>query len=132
MKSLRLAMVGLLCIALAGTVLAQEETKLRRDVTYSTRNYKHPNKAAVARQWEPEASVSFRKRGNRRVTIGDYKRTTTSRDARMARMGLSAPTVPVAERNYKAQNFRRKATAREKEQPVVNMEQQVVVEPSGN
>lgn len=130
MKSLGLALVGLLGVALVNTSLAQDEAKLRRDVTYSTRNYKHPNKAAAASQWEPEASISFRNRSRRRVTIGDYKRTT-ARDVRTAGIILPVQSVPVVGRNYKAQQPRQKKV---REQPVVNVEQEVevVVESTGN
>ncbi|GAA4404509.1 hypothetical protein GCM10023187_21940 [Nibrella viscosa] len=129
MKSLRRALLGLLGVAVAGTSLAQEDTKLRRDVTYSTRNYKHPNKAAVASQWEPEASVSFRKRNARRVTIGDYKRPS-SRDGRMTGIVLPAQSISTTERNYKAQPARRRAVA--KEQPAAETKNEILVEPTGN
>ncbi|GAA4417780.1 hypothetical protein GCM10023187_50590 [Nibrella viscosa] len=53
--------------------------KLRVDVTYSIRNYKHPNKAAMARRWEPETIIPLQMGFSRRITIGDYQRPLVRR-----------------------------------------------------
>ena len=58
------------------TAFAQQETKLQNDPTYSTRNYKHPNKAAAAKAWESEITLGRQER--RQVRMGDYKRSANT------------------------------------------------------
>lgn len=65
-----------LSVAFTTVTFAQQDEKLKSDPTYSTRNYKHPNKAAAAKAWESEITLGRRER--RQVRMGDYKRTANT------------------------------------------------------
>ncbi|MFC5407969.1 hypothetical protein ACFPMF_01520 [Larkinella bovis] len=102
MKSITKTCLGLLAVAMAIPATAQE--KLKSDPTYSTANYKHPNKAAAARQWEPENGIEFRRRKQKPQNIASYRE-----QQRRGGIGDPAITVPatpasLASRNYKQQN----------------------------
>nr|WP_293836099.1 hypothetical protein [uncultured Arsenicibacter sp.] len=72
---------GLLYALILGLIAAgpavSQDAKLKRDVTYSTHNYKHPNKAQVARKWEQSPSVRTSDFAGREVVTGDYKKPAT-------------------------------------------------------
>ncbi|OIN57442.1 hypothetical protein [Arsenicibacter rosenii] len=72
---------GLLCALILGLIVAgpalSQDAKLKRDVTYSTHNYKHPNKAQVARKWEQSPTVRTSDFDERQVVNGDYKKPAT-------------------------------------------------------
>ncbi|GAB3270558.1 hypothetical protein GCM10027347_41320 [Larkinella harenae] len=102
MKKIMLTFVGLLAIAIAIPVLAQN--KLKSDPTYSTANYKHPNKAAAARQWEPESKIEFRRRKRQPENIATYREQ--QRRGGIGDPAIAVPANPsVANRNYKQQNL---------------------------
>lgn len=95
------ACAGLLAIALALPALSQD--KLKNDPTYSTANYKHPNKAAAARQWEPEQGIEFKRRKNRPQNIASYREQ--QRRGGIGDPAIAIPATPsMANRNYKQQN----------------------------
>lgn len=97
-----LTFVGLLAIAIAIPVVAQN--KLKSDPTYSTANYKHPNKAAAARQWEPESKIEFRRRKRQPENIATYREQ--QRRGGIGDPAIAVPASPaVANRNYKQQNL---------------------------
>jgi hypothetical protein len=102
MKMIMTTCIGLLAVALAISATAQN--KLKNDPTYSTANYKHPNKAAAARQWEPEAGIEFRRRKRKPQNIATYRE-----QQRLGGFGDAAITIPAtpsfANRNYKQQNL---------------------------
>ncbi|MRS62077.1 hypothetical protein [Larkinella terrae] len=102
MKTIMKTCLGLLAIALA--IPASAQNKLKNDPTYSTANYKHPNKATAARQWEPEAGIEFRKRKRQPMNIATYRE-----QQRRGGLGDPAITIPatpsMANRNYKQQNL---------------------------
>ncbi|MGA0558339.1 hypothetical protein ACO2Q8_16890 [Larkinella sp. VNQ87] len=105
MKTILKTFLGLAAIALAVTAVAQDKPdKLKRDPTYSTSNYKHPNKAAAARQWEPEAGIEFRKRKRRQpMNIATYREQ--QRRGGIGDPAIAIPAAPsMANRNYKQQN----------------------------
>ncbi|MBC8155267.1 MAG: hypothetical protein H7Z72_20445, partial [Bacteroidetes bacterium] len=52
MNSSHLVLSLLLATVLTSCATYGPDDKLKRDGTYSTHNYKHPNKAAQARTWE--------------------------------------------------------------------------------
>ncbi|MFD1140317.1 hypothetical protein ACFQ4C_04325 [Larkinella insperata] len=101
MKTILGTCLGLLAIALAIPALAQD--KLKNDPTYSTSNYKHPNKAAAARQWEPEKGIEFKRRKARPQNIASYREQ--QRRGGIGDPAIAVPATPsVANRNYKQQN----------------------------
>jgi hypothetical protein len=107
MKVAMQTLAGLLAVALAIPATAQD-TRSRSveqsDPTYSTRNYKHPNKAAAAQQWEPEASIEFRQRKRRfPQSIASYREE--QRRGGMPNSAIAVPASPtLVNRNYKQQN----------------------------
>ena len=85
------------------TALAQDDTKRRNDVTYSTHNYKHPNKAAVARKWANEKGTQISATGFDQKLVTNYKQPVLRTE------GVEGLVVPhtaqenLADRNYKMQ-----------------------------
>ncbi|KAA9347869.1 hypothetical protein [Larkinella humicola] len=102
MKTIWKTCLGLLAIALAMPATSQD--KVKRDPTYSTANYKHPNKAKAAREWEPESGITFRIRKRQPQNIASYRE-------QQRRGGLGDPAIAIpakpsmANRNYKQQNL---------------------------
>jgi len=106
MKKVTTLLIGLCLLAYSLPTRAQEEERQRKDHTYSTHNYKHPNKAAAARRWEEKEGVSV-----------ETPSRLSRRDNRSANYKTQLPfqqpvggvTVPhrldedVANRNYKMQ-----------------------------
>lgn len=86
------------------TTLAQNHPKVRKDVTYSTHNYKHPNKAAAARQWSnaPTVTVDLPEAGNARVA--NYKQPVSQSQPGSALAITHTPNLDPASRNYKIQH----------------------------
>lgn len=93
------ALIGLT----AGTVVAQDTDKLRKDVTYSTHNYKHANKAATARQWEQKKSVSVTAPALNQNQVANYKQQVPNAAPAGGVSVNHTPQVTLAERNYKIQ-----------------------------
>lgn len=69
MKTITIVLVGFGLLVVSLSALAQgnvrddghgDVSRLRNDPTYSTRNYKQPNKAAAARRWEADNGVDVR------------------------------------------------------------------------
>jgi hypothetical protein len=101
MKStlLLLAAFGLM----VSTAQAQDDTKLKNDPTYSTHNYKHPNKAAKARQWEANSGTEVRPPYQAANRQANYKNQSPNP---LPAGGVTVPHTPneqLANRNYKAQ-----------------------------
>lgn len=85
------------------TASAQDDVKLRNDHTYSTHNYKHPNKAAAARQWKNQEGVAVNAPGISKGPMVSYKHPVPGS---LPEGGLVVPHTPdmnVALRNYKMQ-----------------------------
>ena len=102
MKRMLLIAAALVGVVAINTAMAQDE-KLKRDVTYSTHNYKHPNKAAVARKWENRTAVVVPAQGPQRMASADYKNQPVSA---IQRGGIVVPVDPnsnFANWNYKMQ-----------------------------
>lgn len=84
---------------------AQEQTALRNDPTYSTHNYKHPNKAAMAQKWGAKKGVAVPVVGYTAGQLANYKQ---QRPSSVPVGGLSIPYTPstsLADRNYKIQRI---------------------------
>lgn len=83
------------------TVSAQDGAKLRNDVTYSTHNYKHPNKAAVASKWKQNKGVTVNAPDLSNQQAGNYKRPVPGTTPTGGVVVPHTPQVSIAERNYK-------------------------------
>lgn len=85
------------------TASAQDDRKLRQDATYSTHNYKHPNKAAAAQKWSAQAGTPVTAPASVTGRVANYKQPVPGQ---VPTGGLVLPHTPledVAERNYKIQ-----------------------------
>lgn len=85
------------------TASAQDDATLRRDGTYSTHNYKHPNKAAKARQWEAKQGVSVDAPGPNRGPMASYKHPVPGVAPVGGVVAPHTPQMDVGLRNYKIQ-----------------------------
>ncbi|GAB3494429.1 hypothetical protein GCM10027341_10580 [Spirosoma knui] len=85
------------------TASAQDDQKLRNDRTYSTHNYKHPNKAATARQWENQKGVAVRAPGYSQGQVANYKRQVPNAVPTGGIEVNHTPEQDVTLRNYKMQ-----------------------------
>ncbi len=91
-------------LTLAGQAYGQgNRDKLRSDPTYSTHNYKHANKAAVARKWEGEAGVPVAQPAPGQAGLANYKRQAPNQAPVGGVTVGHTPSTNVAERNYKIQ-----------------------------
>jgi len=96
---------GLSLLALSGSSQAQEDRKLRKDPTYSTHNYKHPNKAAVARRWEDKEGVSVQQPSPGDARLADYKKAVPNAEPAGGVTVDHTPSTNLADRNYKIQRL---------------------------
>jgi hypothetical protein len=86
----------------SGIALAQT-SNVQNDHTYSTHNYKHPNKAAEARRWEQKGATTVTPPAAL-PALANYKQPVPGRQSAG---GVTIPTngpASVASRNYKAGN----------------------------
>lgn len=103
MKTLTTLLIGLGLLACNAPTKAQDEQKLRKDHTYSTHNYKHPNKAAAARRWENREGVLVQTPSPQDAQLANYK---NQRPGQQPVGGVTVPHTPdenLANRNYKMQ-----------------------------
>lgn len=103
MKSLTTLLIGLSLLACNAPTKAQDDQKLRKDPTYSTHNYKHPNKAATARRWDSNEGVTVQTPSPQDAQLANYKRQVTGQQPVG---GVTTPHVmndELANRNYKMQ-----------------------------
>lgn len=104
MKSIQSYLIALGFLALASQVSGQDnQSKLRKDPTYSTHNYKHPNKAATARQWESKSGVVVEQPQSGNVNLANYKRQVPNQAPVGGVTVGHTPSTDVADRNYKIQ-----------------------------
>lgn len=99
----------LLIAALSGlsfiTASAQDDQKIRKDHTYSTHNYKHPNKAAAARQWEKKPGAVVRAPGFGQGPVANYKHPVPGAVPAGGVVVPHTPETDVTLRNYKIQRI---------------------------
>ena len=82
-----------------------QEDKRKKDGTYSTHNYKQPNKAAVARQWETPLSVAVPPIETTQPPAGNYKHHS-GQDTNSGQLTGPAPTpAPLQDRHYKTKHW---------------------------
>ena len=96
-------------LALSGlTILnatAQDDAKQRKDVTYSTHNYKHPNKAAAAQKWANQKGEGISVPGVNNRAVANYKQPVPNAGPVN---GIEVPHTSqenLADRNYKIQRL---------------------------
>ncbi|MVM30294.1 hypothetical protein GO755_09635 [Spirosoma sp. HMF4905] len=97
----------LFILALSGlsilTASAQDDSKLRNDVTYSANNYKHPNKAAAARKWETKQGTEVNAPGLTPGPMISYKRPVPNVVPTGGVVVAHTPDRDLAKHNYKIQ-----------------------------
>lgn len=112
MKTITMLLAGFGLVALSLSALAQdnirdsrhgEAIKLRNDPTYSTRNYKQPNKAAAARRWEGDNGVEVRPPYAPANRVTSYKSQSANQIPAGGITVEHTPNEDLANRNYKAQ-----------------------------
>jgi hypothetical protein len=112
MKSIQSYIIALGLLALASQVSGQDnQSKLRNDPTYSTHNYKHPNKAATARQWESRSGVVVEQPQSGNLNLANYKRQVPNQNPVGGVTVDHTPSMDVADRNYKIQRPTRSSDA---------------------
>lgn len=106
MKTIQTYLIALVFLAVASQVSGQDNrSKLRKDPTYSTHNYKHPNKAAAARQWEAPAGVAVQQPQSGNTNLANYKRQVPNQAPVGGVTVDHTPSTEVADRNYKIQRI---------------------------
>lgn len=104
MKTIRLYLIALCYLTLIGQAHGQQERgKLRNDPTYSTRNYKHANKAATARKWETNSGVAVQPPVSGQSNVANYKRQSPNQTPVGGVTVNHTPSTDVVDRNYKIQ-----------------------------
>ncbi len=103
MKSITTLLIGLGLLAHSVPIKAQNEDKLRKDPTYSTHNYKHPNKAATARAWENKEGVPVWLPSQQDSRLSNYKNQLPGQPPVGGVVVPHTPNENLANRNYKMQ-----------------------------
>lgn len=85
------------------TASAQDDRKLRKDATYSTHNYKHPNKAATAQRWTADKSLEVTPPSTAVNQLTNYKHQMPGLPPVGGVVLPHTPQTDVASRNYKIQ-----------------------------
>lgn len=103
MKATHTWLLGLALVAISNWSCAQDKPSWANDPTYSTSNYKHPNKARAARQASTKETVSVTA-----PTVGDAKLANykQQRPNQAPAGGITVdhtPSASLADRNYKIQ-----------------------------
>ena len=105
MKTAIIWLTSLSLFAFAEQARSQDDKKLRSDATYSTHNYKHPNKAATARKWEEKSGVAVQQPATGNNELANYKRQVPNAQPVGGIVVEHTPSMDVAERNYKIQRI---------------------------
>ncbi|MBD2755096.1 hypothetical protein [Spirosoma validum] len=85
------------------TASAQDDRKLRNDVTYSTHNYKHANKAATAKRWTTDKSLEVTPPSTAVNQLANYKHQMPGLTPVGGVVLPHTLQTDVASRNYKIQ-----------------------------
>ncbi len=85
------------------TVSGQDQAALRNDPTYSTHNYKHPNKAAAAATWASKTGIRVAAPGYDPQRVANYKQPKLGASPAVGVAVRHTPSASLADRNYKIQ-----------------------------
>ncbi|WP_460950820.1 hypothetical protein [Spirosoma daeguense] len=114
------------------TATAQDDTKLRRDVTYSTHNYKQPNKAATARNWADQKGVAVNAPTLNQGPAISYKHQAPGTTPVGGVVTPHTPETDVAARNYKIQRVSEPRSSASSDSDVASKVQQSQINAGGN
>lgn len=106
MKAIASYLVALGTLMMVEQAYGQDNSaggKLRNDPTYSSHNYKHPNKAATAQKWESNRGVVVKAPVTGGVNVANYKHQTPNQVPAGGVTVYHTPSTDVADRNYKMQ-----------------------------
>lgn len=105
MNTQQLTLAGMLLACLSSITSYGQETKLKKDVTYSTHNYKHPNKAAQAQKWEQNRGVAVTTPNPRLVVQDNYKHPLPGALPSGGITVQHEPSATITDRHYKTTNW---------------------------
>ncbi len=101
---MKMSSVLIAILLLTGSVaMAQKSSPVRNDHTYSTHNYKHPNKATEARQWEQKGAITVTP-PTELPALANYKQSVPGRNSAGGVTISTNGPASIASRNYKAGN----------------------------
>lgn len=100
MNIIKSSAIFLLTLTVPFSAMA-DDSKLKRDVTYSASNYKQPNKAAAAQQWELRPQVTVRPVDTRQLALSHYKHLQGKMPVVAGIEMLQGQHRTIADRNYK-------------------------------
>jgi hypothetical protein len=103
MKTIQSWLLGLGLVALSNWSCAQDRPSWANDPTYSTSNYKHPNKAQAARRVSTKQTVSVTAPSVGDAQLANYKRQTPNQTPSGGITVDHTPSTSLADRNYKIQ-----------------------------
>lgn len=124
--------IGVLSTLTILNASAQDDSKLRRDATYSTHNYKHPNKAAKAYQWADKKGVAVNTPALNQGTMLSYKHQAPGIKPVGGVVAPHTPEMDVAVRNYKIQRVSEPRPATSTDSEVAASRQQNQTNTGGN
>lgn len=96
-------LLGLALMAISNWSCAQEKPSWANDPTYSTGNYKHPNKARAARQASTKETVSVTAPTVGDAQLANYKQQRPNQAPAGGITVDHTPSASLADRNYKIQ-----------------------------
>ncbi|QJD80054.1 hypothetical protein [Spirosoma rhododendri] len=103
MKATNFWLLGIALVALSNWSCAQDKPSWANDPTYSTSNYKHPNKAQAARQASTKQAVSVTAPATGDGQLANYKRQRPNQAPVGGVTVDHIPSASLANRNYKIQ-----------------------------
>ena len=96
-------LLGLALVAISNWSCAQDRPSWANDPTYSTGNYKHPNKARAARQASTKQTVSVTAPTIGDAQLANYKQQRPNQTPAGGITVDHTPSASLADRNYKIQ-----------------------------
>ncbi|GEM_PF-1964466 len=103
MKTIQSWLLGVGLVALSNWSCAQDKPSWANDPTYSTNNYKHPNKAQAARRVSNKQAVSVTAPTVGDAQLANYKQQRPNQSPAGGVVVDHTPSTSLAGRNYKIQ-----------------------------
>lgn len=103
MEATHTLLLGLALVALSNWSCAQDKPAWANDPTYSTSNYKHPNKAQAARQASSKQAVVVAAPTTGDAQVANYKQQRPNQAPAGGITVDHTPSTSLADRNYKIQ-----------------------------